>query len=435
MSNDTLKIQKNKLESELEQKDEEINNHLDRIEHLENNVMQLETLIQEAEAEGKIDSEKYQNTRIKIELDEKEKEVRVLKNNLGFLRKENMNLKKELDDKNRDESHTYSVMQKDTDNEPLHALIKELQSKINKQQTEISTLRSSTSNSKIQTFDFEKELKEKDKRIEKLKVEINDLKEKDKTIEKLKLEIIDLKANSKLFEKSEGSRKTKSIATNLTGDLQEKLNKTRRQVVILEKKIAQYDTKDNHISSTISDKENLITDLKTKLTNLQNQIKQKEDNIRVYKKTISDLEAAQSKITRDLGSGNMSSLTDELQRRLNKAKYQIRTLDAKLEKYENSSKLETELENLKIKAKTQEEFLNEKTETIEMIKKEATKSHEEVQKLKKYIESIRPTKKVEEFIKISPNMDLRIKELKTMVKELEKQNSEQRLEITQLRKS
>ena len=89
-----------------------------------------------------------------------------------------MNLKKEIELKDAGESHTFSVMQQNQDNEPLHALIKELQTKINKQQTEISVLKSSKSDNKIQTFDFEKELNEKDKKIQKLESDINNLRNK-----------------------------------------------------------------------------------------------------------------------------------------------------------------------------------------------------------------------------------------------------------------
>ena len=105
--------------------------------------------------------------------------------------------------------------------------------------------------------------------------------------------------------------------------------------------------------------------------------------------TISDLEIAQSKITRDIGSGVISSLPDELQRRLNKAKYHIRSLETKLERFEKSSKLEEELDALKIKVKSQEVLLKEKEENLKLIKKEATKSNKEIQKLKKYIDSIK----------------------------------------------
>ncbi|MBY9006932.1 MAG: hypothetical protein KGD63_09245 [Candidatus Lokiarchaeota archaeon] len=417
MSNDTFKIQITKLERELTEREDEINNHLDRVEYLENNILQLESLIKEAESEGKIDPKKFLNTQLKIEVEEKDKEIRVLKNNLGFIRKENMNLKKEIELMNRGERHTYSVMQKDTDNEPLHALIKELQTKINKQQTEISKLRNHTSDNKIQTHDFEKGLEEKDSTIKKLNLEVINLQKKS----------VELKPKSKI-------QIPKTISNDVTEMLQDKLNKSRRQVEILEKKISEFKNQKNITNSTVSGRDNTISDLNSQNTRLENQIKQKDESIGALKKIISALEEAQAKIANDLGTGIISSLTDELQRQLNKSKFHIRNLETKLKKYENSSKLEDDLENLEVKARSQEQLLKEKEDTIEMIKKEAIKSKEEIKKLKNYINSINPSKKVETTPKISPNMDLRIKELKLMVGDLEKLNAEQRLEITQLRK-
>ena len=418
MSNDANKIQISKLENELREKEEEINNHLDRIEYLENNILQLEALIKEAESEGKIDSEKFQNTQLKIGLEEKEKEIRVLKNNLGFLRKENMSLKKEIETIQKGETHTYSVMQKDVDNEPLHALIKELQTKINKQQTEISSLKNSSSSNKIQNLDFEKTLREKDKIIDNLNIEIKNLKNKP----------LNIPSKSKKNVSS-------SFSNDITEMLQDKLNKTRRQVEILENKLKDSEKQKNNNNSDLSGKDNIISELNAKNTQLENQLKQKEDSVKILKKTISDLEEAQSKIANDLGTGIISSLTDELQRQLNKSKFHIRTLETKLEKYQNSSKLENDLENIKTKLDTQDLILKEKEKTIDMIKIEATKSKEEIKKLKNYIDSIPEQKKVEEPPKLSSDMDLRFKELKIMIKDLEKLNAEQRLEIMQLRKS
>ncbi|MBN1215385.1 MAG: hypothetical protein JXA99_08065 [Candidatus Lokiarchaeota archaeon] len=420
MSNDANKIQISKLENELREKEEEINNHLDRIEYLENNILQLEALIKEAESEGKIDSEKFQNTQLKIGLEEKEKEIRVLKNNLGFLRKENMSLKKEIETIQKGETHTYSVMQKDVDNEPLHALIKELQTKINKQQTEISSLKNSTSSNKIQNLDFEKTLKEKNKIIDNLNIEIKNLKNKPHNIP--------IPSQSK-------KKVTSSFSNDLTEMLQDKLNKTRRQVEILENKLKDFEKQKNNNNSDLSGRDNIISELNAKNSQLQNKLEQKEDSIKTLKKTISDLEEAQSKIANDLGTGIISSLTDELQRQLNKSKYHIRALETKLEKYQNSSKLENDLENLKTKLETQDLILKEKEKTIDMIKIEATKSKEEIKKLKNYIDAVPEQKKVEEPPKLSSDMDLRFKELKIMIKDLEKLNAEQRLEIMQLRKS
>jgi len=273
MSNDTLKIQIDDLKKELDQKNEEINTHLDRIDYLENNIMQLEDLIQEGQSTGKIDTAKYQNVQAQIQLEEKDKEIRTLKNNLGFLRKEKMALQKELDEKDRDESHTYSVMERDKDNEPLHTLIKELQSKINKQQSLISELKSNKSSNKSSSLDFE-----------------NKLSEKEKLIKDLESEITNLKAELKLSESAENKKNKKTISSSLTEMLQEKLNNTRKKVEILEKKLAKYEN--TEAKAAKSKDESDFAELKTQIIGLQNQLKHKDDDIKVFKKTVLDLEEA-----------------------------------------------------------------------------------------------------------------------------------------------
>ena len=86
MSKDALKAQINKLKAELEKKDKEKHNFLDRIEELEEIVMRLEALI--PEEDGKKKSKKRQAISSKIKLDVKKKKIRDLKNKMGILRKE-----------------------------------------------------------------------------------------------------------------------------------------------------------------------------------------------------------------------------------------------------------------------------------------------------------------------------------------------------------
>ncbi len=89
MTEDTFKIRIDELELQLESKDKEIIGYLKKIEHLEDTIIRLEALIpdeirKDLKVKGKIGGD----SKLAIEMSDLEKQVRDLKDKMGFLRKE-----------------------------------------------------------------------------------------------------------------------------------------------------------------------------------------------------------------------------------------------------------------------------------------------------------------------------------------------------------
>lgn len=153
-------------------KDEEINSYLDKIEELEEIIMRLEALIPEEDIEKKRRKKKMMDSKLAIELDEKNKKFRELKDKMGFLRKENSRLRQELEKIKLANSSSSRIKIEDLRPEPLlNDLVKELQDIVNNQRLIISKLKTN----KVDKEDLLKELRNKEEEIERLKSEISHL--------------------------------------------------------------------------------------------------------------------------------------------------------------------------------------------------------------------------------------------------------------------
>ncbi|MFX0033835.1 MAG: hypothetical protein ACFE8E_13365 [Candidatus Hodarchaeota archaeon] len=93
MNEDFPKNKIKKLELELELKQKEISDYLNKIDQLENTIMELEVMISEPE--------KSEDSYLQFRLKELEKTYRELKDKLGFLRLENVRLKQGLNEMKR----------------------------------------------------------------------------------------------------------------------------------------------------------------------------------------------------------------------------------------------------------------------------------------------------------------------------------------------
>ena len=111
MTEKTLIDQINELKSELQLKNKEISEYLDKIDYLEDTIMELEANL----------TKKFEKTNasvLKFRLKDIEKENRELKNKLGYLRLENVKLKQELEKiKNGQVIHIQVVEDSFTSNE------------------------------------------------------------------------------------------------------------------------------------------------------------------------------------------------------------------------------------------------------------------------------------------------------------------------------
>jgi len=78
------------LKSELELKKKEVSNHLDRIEYLEDTIMEIEETLSKK-------SNKSEDPLLKFQIKELERKNRELKDRMGFIRLENVKLRRELE--------------------------------------------------------------------------------------------------------------------------------------------------------------------------------------------------------------------------------------------------------------------------------------------------------------------------------------------------
>lgn len=160
---DALKKRINSLETDLNKKEHEIYKHLETIENLEDTIMKLESLIPEEDENKKSKKQKAAYSKLDLELEERDKTIRNLKDRMGFLRKEKVQLQQELD-KERVRSSDSTVIRTESlrSKPPLDVLVKELQNKVNKYKSIIDQLKRES----INVSDFDSKLKEKEDAIE-----------------------------------------------------------------------------------------------------------------------------------------------------------------------------------------------------------------------------------------------------------------------------
>ncbi len=423
-----LKKQLERLQLEINKKDSEISEYLDKIEYLEDEIMKLEELI--PNKKSKKHSKKVKQTRLEIELDVKEKEIRDLKDRMGFLRKEKIDAQKELETIKSAENGSSSVIRVEDlrDKQPLNILVKELQDKINKQESLIKRLKRT---GKGELDDYSDVVEEKNKEIESLKEEISIL---NKRIEEV--------------PSINESKSSENVTKVLLEDLQETLTKVKRQNEDLKKKIKKYEKASSSGKDGVA-----IASLTQELDSKNKQIKELNELIATLK---------QSKQSQPL-----DQVVEELQNKLNKAKTRIQLLETQSNgpHTQNLSDNTTAPRNINEKLKIQREMagflqqkldeaqrnLSIKDEEVATIKNEAIrikKSYEilenQLKQKDQFIFDLKNELSVLKAKNLTPNGSiseenpdtfLRIEELKSIIEDLKKQNIQQRLEISQLRKS
>ncbi len=411
---DDLKARIGELEKELENKDYEIHGYLDKIEELEEKILKLEILFPKEGDKKKGKKQQAIDSKLSY-IEEKDREIRELKDRMGFLRKEKVQLQQELEKKDREirelKKESSVIRVEDLrEKAPLNILVKELQDKVNKQRSLINRLEQQNKEASI----FDEILKEKDDEIDTYKSEILELNQKLKD----------------LSSSSEG-KKGDSITKKLIEDLQTQLNKAKRQIIELKQKIAKYKKKPK---------------------------KKEKKEEKIEKKDQITKETGHPEVT---STETMITLQEDLQNKLNKAKLQIKSLEEELkknktEKIPEQSNSQQELEG---KLKMQREmaiFLQKQLEIkdgeFETIKNEAVqikKRYRQLEsqlklkdqkingllnKLESYSAQIQPKVQPQATSREDPHLNLRLNELKNMIDDLKKRNYEQRIEISQLRK-
>ena len=384
----TNKASKNRIKIDVlknvgEFKDKDIIGYIEKIEHLEDTILRLEALIpdkkrKDSKKKGKI----VADSKLAIKLDELEKEVRELKNSKGFLRKEKIQLQHELEKytKKKGKSTVIRIVEK---KKPLEALVTELTLRINKQQQLIKKLKA----------DVKKE-------------EIDALKSK---IAKLNKELEH--ANSIARIKTEGS------SSEIRKKIQDQLHSatSERKTKHLKKKLDKYEKPSKQGKRR---EEFGPAYLQKKIEDLRVELNKKNLKIKDLKKSISTLKATQKQGGPNLevksSEETFKALLEELQRKLNTARKQNKILQEKLKEYK--------IMKAPVEKESEQEIIDELRSKIEKLT-----SQEQVEgKIESPIAQV--------IIQDELNLALRVRELKNFVEDLQKQNDQQRLEISTLRK-
>lgn len=436
MSEEELKKRIREFELELGNRDDEIEELEDAIEELEDTIMKLEDFTPEEGTTKK--SKKIQAAELKFKyyLEEKDKEIRELKNSMGFLRKEKVQLQQEFDKFKRSMNTSVIRVEDIRGKPPLNALVAELQDTVNKQRSTINKLMY--------------ENKESAKFNEKLKV-------KEDTIEAYKFEITELNQKLKDLSSTSDSEYEDSITKKLIGDLQSQLNKSKGQIIDLKQKLSKSAKKSKKSekkadTNEIKRLEDQITELNRLLITKNSEI----GNLKVQMSSIKGNEKATNLEQTDAASSEMiKKLREDLQNKLNKSKLQVKSLQEQLNKYKTgeitgTGESQKEIEG---KLKMQREmavFLQKQLETkegeLETIKNEAVQikkryrqlenqfkvRDQKLNDLQKQVEN--QSMQIPPQTQEDPHLSLRLRELKSLIEDLKKQNIEQRLEIAQLRK-
>ena len=109
------------LESELEIKNKEVSNHLDRIEYLEDTIMEIEEKLSKK-------SNKSGDPLLKFQIKELERKYRELKDRMGYIRVENVKLRRELEilKTNASSSSIRIVTQNSLSNQAILSIAKDI---------------------------------------------------------------------------------------------------------------------------------------------------------------------------------------------------------------------------------------------------------------------------------------------------------------------
>jgi len=382
MSEKALKSKISKLENQLNAKNKVIDEQGLKIDELEEKIMKLDALMI---VEGVVETEKQAKQRIdsKLAMDlvEKDKQIRELKNKMGFLRKEKIKIQRDLEQYTK---HNKSmVIRIEEKKEPLETLVKELNLKINKQQTLIKKLKEESKKEEVIT----------------LKAKIADLNKK----------LDHARLISRIIGEDSKSKKARKIQAKLKTTTKE------RKVKRLKKKLNKSTSKEKKKVDLKAEQKPSY--LQKKLEDLRKEVNRKNIKIKDLKKEISSLEKSQARIASSISGGSprdsFKALSEELQRKLNTSKKQINTLQKQIKEYK--------VWKAPVEQDSQQEIIDELRSKLEKITTQEA-------------ETSGKRGPVQVIMEDDLDLALRVRELKNLVEDIQKQNIQQRIEISALRK-
>ncbi len=323
--------------------------------------------------------------KIQLKLVETEKELRELKNNMGLLRKEKIQLQQQLQlQKQKGSNGMGHIIEIKEEEVPVHNLAKDLTNKLNKQRLLITRLKNELSE-RPSKDDLGKEFTQLKLKLENKETEYKDLEEKfekkEKEIKELKLTINDSRTEPKKGMET-------GPLSRLVKELQDKLNESKIKNSKLQKKLEeqlQSPKKDNKLQNQIS---KLESELKKKAEELDKLLKQNK-NLEAKIKTLDS-----SKVDKVLTAktNEITNLTKEL--------------------YLNKNKI--------VELQSQLNAMEQKNSSLQ----------NEYIKLQEHLKA--PKIEMQEG-NIDKEQELRIRELRTIIETLKKQIKQQRVEINYLR--
>jgi chromosome segregation ATPase len=242
-----LKAQIRRLKLDLEKKNHEINVYIEKIHDNEEEIMELQELISKTTSEQ--DFQKIIDSKMKFEIKEKEREIRDLKNRMGFLRQEKTIAQKELEE--------FKIISKSTAIS-VEQIRKE--EKLNQDLLNLETL----------TNELRRKLYIQEILNDKLKVEIG---EKEREINNLNLLMSELRQGLKVQNSIlEGKFFKEKIKKELDKKLQKELNESKKQIETLKNQLAKFkEPERNKIKHEIE-----ISGLKNEIIYLKEELDRKD---------------------------------------------------------------------------------------------------------------------------------------------------------------
>jgi len=190
---DQLRAEVDQLRKEVKIKDNEISSLVEENEDLKDSLK----ILDEAKAESKDGKTISVDKKMEVEITLRDKEIRDLKDKMGVLRKEKIQIQQQLEAEVRRNSKSAApIIEIKEDEIPLQDALKDLQTKLNKQRLIITRLKQENIE---KTSQVEAELKKRikgdqDQEIVDLKAELEKLQ---KSLDKKKAKINELKSKSK----------------------------------------------------------------------------------------------------------------------------------------------------------------------------------------------------------------------------------------------
>ena len=351
---DDLNDDINQLHKELNKRNNELVINSQRVASLEDEIIDLRELYPDTSSPDTASKKKGKKIKEKLnlELKVKDNELRQLKDRMGFLRKDYIAVQKELEKyKEKNKSNSTVLRVEDLrEEQPLNLLVKDLQEKIKKQEFLIKKL-SQDANKK----DFEETITHKDMTIESLNHRVNELNEK-------------LKNSEKKVEKESSERIQKKILE----DLQDKLNKFKRMNEELNSKLTKYKEKEN--KETKSKKDSKIKELSLSSPSAQSHQegtleKVVEELQNKLNKAKSQIKILQEQITNNTTDNKVSNNDDQLkiqrdmaiflQNQLDDAKRALKTKVEEIGTIKNEAiRIKRKYEELENQMKAKEQIYN-----------------------------------------------------------------------------